>query len=249
MRARPAILVLDDLHWADDASLLLLRHLARSAADAPVLVLGTYRETEVHGDDPLSSALDELRRGPAFRSLSLRGLGDEAVAELIRGRGADLADDAAHAVAERTEGNPFFVEEIVRHLDASGGELSVPESVKHLLRRRLRRLREPARRGVSAAAVLGREFHVDAVERVTGSDVDELLEALEEALSARVLVELPTAVGHFGFAHALIRETVYEDLSVARRARLHLRAGEALEQVHSDQLDQHAGLVAHHFME
>lgn len=248
-RTHPAILVLDDLHWADDPSLLLLRHVARSATDAPLLILGTYRETEVREDDALSSALAELRRARALESLSLAGLGVEDVAELIRGRGTEVPDDLARAVAERTEGNPFFVEEIVRHLAGGGVELAVPESVKDLLRRRLKRLGEPARRALSAAAVLGREFDLDTLERVAGSGGDELLEAMDEALSERVLVESHDAVGRYAFAHALIRETIYEQLAAARRARLHLRAGEALEELHGERLDEHAGQLAHHFVQ
>lgn len=248
-RTHPAILVLDDLHWADEASLLLLRHVARAAADASLLILGTYRETEVHEDDPLSLALSELRRARVLESVSVGGLGAEDVAVLIRGRGADVPDELARVVADRTEGNPFFVEEIVRHLDGESGQLAVPESVKDLLQRRLRRLGEAARRALSAAAVLGREFDLDALERLTGGDTEELLEAIDEALAERVLVEVPDIVGRCAFAHALIRETVYEQLSAARRARLHLRAGETLEQLYPKRLDEHAGLLAHHYVQ
>ena len=247
--AHPAILVLDDLHWADEASLLLLRHVARAAADAPLLILGTYRETEVHEDDPLSLALAELRRARALESVSVDGLGVEDVAVLIRGRGADVPDEQARVVADRTEGNPFFVEEIVRNLDGDSGQLAVPESVKDLLQRRLRRLGDPARRALSAAAVLGREFDLDALERLTGGDKEELLEAIEGALAEHVLVEVPDIAGRCAFAHALIRETIYEQLSAARRARLHLRAGEALEELYPDRLDEHADLLAHHYVQ
>ncbi len=247
-RTHPAILVLDDLHWADDASLLLLRHVARTATDVPLLIIGTYRETEVHEDDPLSSALAELRRARALQSLSLSGLHADDVAALVRGLGAEVPDELARAVARRTEGNPFFVEEIIRHLDA-GEELAVPDSVKDLLRRRLRRLAEPARRALGAAAVLGREFDLDTLERVTGGEGEELLEAMDQSLFEHVLVEVPDVVGRFAFSHALTRETIYEQLSAARRARLHRRAGEALEHLHAARLDEHADQLAHHFVQ
>ena len=247
--SHPAILVLDDLHWADDASLLLVRHVARVAADAPLLILGTYREMEVREDDPLLSTLAELRRARALESVSLGGLGADEVAVLIRERGADISEELARSVAQRTEGNPFFVEETIRHLDAHGGQLAVPESVKDLLRRRLQRTAEPARHALSAAAVLGREFDLDALELMIGADSKELLEAIEESLSEHVLIEVGDTIGRFGFAHALIRETVYEQLSAVRRARLHRRAGEVLEQLHAARLDEHADQLAHHYVQ
>jgi class 3 adenylate cyclase len=243
----PTILVLDDLQWADDASLLLIRHVARAAVDVPLLIVGTYRETELHADDALSAVLAELRRARAVEVLPLRGLEAADVAVLIRGLGADLPHAGADAVAQRTEGNPFFIEEMVRHLDA-GGELGLPESVKDLVRRRLQGLGDPASRAIRAAAVLGREFDLSALERMVDADGDDLLEALDEALATSVLVEVSDAVARFAFSHALIRETVYEQLSTARRARLHLRAGTALEQLHGRQLDDHAEQLAHHFV-
>ena len=144
-RDRPLILVLDDLHWADSPSLLLLRHVARSTRDAPLLILGTYRETEVDHDHPLAAALADLRRSRALATLTLAGLDTGDVAALIRERGAQLGDDLVSDVAQRTEGNPFFVEEVVRQVDG-GLPPSVPESVKDLLLRRLRGLDEAARR-------------------------------------------------------------------------------------------------------
>jgi AAA ATPase domain/Adenylate and Guanylate cyclase catalytic domain len=140
--SRPLILVLDDLHWADDSTLTLLGHVARAVGDAPLLILGTYRETEVPEGHPLSAALSELRRTRALTAVSLGGLDTDHVAVLIQERGAHLAEGVVHAVAHRTEGNPFFVEEVVRHI-GSGFELALPESVKDLLLRRLRRLGAP----------------------------------------------------------------------------------------------------------
>jgi len=244
--SRPAILVLDDLQWADAPSLLLLRHLARSIGDAPLLVLGTYRELEVHEGDPLAAAIAELRRARAVQRLPLEGLAPDAVAELIRGRGVELGPDAVRAVAERTDGNPFFVEEVVRQPEG-GLRDGVPDSVKDLLLRRMRQLDELHRAALAAAAVLGVEFELSALERVTGVDGDALLQAMDEAVAEGVLVESPDAIGRYAFAHALIRETVYDQLSATRRARLHLRAAEALEALHADRLDDLAAVLAYHF--
>jgi class 3 adenylate cyclase len=248
--AHPAILVLDDLQWADDASLLLLRHVVRATGDAPLLIVGTYRDTEVLEDDALSSALAQLRRARVLESVSLRGLDAEDVAVLIRERGAELSSELTSAVAERTEGNPFFVEEIIRDAGV-GGEVAVPDSVKDLLRRRLRQLGEDTKRTLAAAAVLGRQFDVDVLERMAAADDDddETLDALDAALSAQVLVDVPDVVGRFAFSHALIRETVYEQVSAARRPGLHQRAGEALQELRAAQPDAHAAQLAQHFAE
>ena len=245
---RPAILVLDDLHWADEASLQLLRHVARSVTDVPLLILGTYRATEIGEEGALFAALAELRRARAVEAVSLGGLDPGAVATLIRGKGADVPDALAQTVAERTEGNPFFVEEIVRHLEEAGEETAVPDSVKDLLLRRLRRLGEPARAALVAAAVLGREFDLEALEQMTGTDEDELLEALDEALAAHVLAEVRGQAGRFSFVHELIRETIFDQLSAARLARLHRKAAEALEELYAGRLDERAAELAHHWV-
>ena len=245
-RGRPTILVLDDLQWADAPALLLLRQLARALEDAPLLVLGTYRELEVREDDPLAGAIAELRRARVLEQVSLAGLAPDAVAELVRERGISLGPGALRAVTDRAEGNPFFVEELVRRPEAEL-EAGVPESVKDLLLRRVRRLDELERAALAAAAVLGAEFELDALERVTGLDSEALLEAMDDALAESVLVETPDAIGRYRFAHALIRETVDNQLSATRRARLHRRAGEALEALHADALDDVAAALAHHF--
>ncbi len=245
--SRPTILVLDDVHWADSSTLVLLRYVARAVGAAPLLILGTYRETEVPEGHPLSDTLAELRRARALTMVSLAGLDTDHVAVLIQDRGAQLAEGVVHAVARRTEGNPFFVEEVVRHIDGDL-ELVLPESVKDLVVRRLRRLDAPARQALAASAVLGPEIELDVLARVLEATTDELLESMDLALTERVLVESPDAIGHYGFAHALIRETIYERLSVTRRARLHERAGQALEALRADRLDRYAEQLAHHFV-
>ena len=245
--SRPTILVLDDVHWADASTLMLLRYVARAVGEAPLLILGTYRETEVPEGHPLSDTLAELRRARALTMVSLAGLDTDHVAVLIQDRGAQLAEGVVHAVARRTEGNPFFVEEVVRHIDGDL-ELVLPESVKDLLLRRLRRLDDPARQALAASAVLGPEIELDVLARVLEASADELLESMELALAERVLVESPDAIGRYGFAHALIRETIYERLSATRRARLHQRAGQALEALRADRLDRYAEQLAHHFV-
>jgi class 3 adenylate cyclase len=248
----PLVLVLDDLHWADPPTLLLLRHLVRATEDTGLLILGTFRETEVDESHPLAPALAELRRARALQTLSLGGLAEDAVATMISSRsGQAPSAEVARSIVDRTQGNPFFVEEFLR--DAAVGEdirealIRVPDSVKDLLLRRLRRLGEEVKRLLTFAAVSGREFELDLLARVSGAPADEVAEALEEAIGAHILEESSRSIGHYTFAHALIREAIYEGVSLTRRAHLHRQIGEAIESVWSDRIDEHASELANHF--
>jgi len=248
---RPLVLFLDDLHWADQSSLLLLRHLARSAKSAPLMVLGTYRPVEVGDEHPLAEALAELRRARAVERLSLSGLGEGEVAELIAGRtGLEAPSGFVRRVAERSEGNPFFIEELLHDVDAesdwsvaAGG---VPDSVRDLLLRRLRGLGDDCRQALSVAAVAGREFELDVLERVLEHPRDRLIDLIEEAIDADILVELAQTVGRLSFSHALFRETIYEQLSATRKATIHGRIAAAIE-APTDRPDERAGTLAYHY--
>ena len=249
---RPLVLFLDDLHWADQSSLLLLRHLARSAKDAPLMVLGTYRPVEVGDEHPLAEALAELRRSRAVERLSLSGLGEGEVAELIMGRtGQQAPRGFVRRVAERSEGNPFFIEELLHDVGAesdwnaaAGG---VPDSVRDLLLRRLRGLGDDCRQALSVAAVAGRDFELDVLERVLEHPRDRLIDLIEEAIDADVLVELAQSVGRLSFSHALFRETIYEQLSATRKAAIHGRIAAAIEAAPTDRPDERAGTLAYHY--
>jgi DNA-binding SARP family transcriptional activator/tetratricopeptide (TPR) repeat protein len=244
------ILALDDLHWADTPTLLLLRHVVRETERAPVLVLGTYRETEVDQAHPLAAALAELRRERVVTRVHIDGLEEEEVAALISDQARLEADpELTRAVYERTEGNPFFVEELLRHLEdgESLATIAVPEGVKDLLQRRLRRLDETCGRLLMIASVVGRTFELDVLERVSGLPGETIAERLEQAIAASVVNEAPEAIGRYAFAHALIRDAVYEQLSATRRAHLHRRVGEALASARAGRLDEHAAVLARHF--
>jgi DNA-binding SARP family transcriptional activator/class 3 adenylate cyclase len=249
---RPLVLFLDDLHWADQSSLLLLRHLARSAKSAPLMVLGTYRPVEVGEEHPLAEALAELRRSRTVERLSLSGLGEGEVAELIAGRVAQQAPRGfVLRVAERSEGNPFFIEELLHDVGAEtdwdAAASSVPDSVKDLLLRRLRGLGDDCRKALSVAAVAGREFELYVLERVLEHPRDRLIDLVEEAIDADVLVEPSQSVGLLSFAHALFRETIYEQLSATRKAALHGRIAAAIEEEPADRPDERAGILAYHY--
>jgi class 3 adenylate cyclase len=249
---RPTILVLDDLHWADDASLLLLRYVVRATPRARLMVLGTYRKTELEPGGDLAAALAELRRARAAHELELTGLAASEVAELIATQSEEETGARfARRVAERTDGNPFFIEELLRYVDADErlepDELDIPASVKDLLARRLARLGEDARRALTVAAVAGREFEAVVVQRVMELSEEQLLDLLEAAVRQQVLVEETGVVGRFRFSHPLIRETIYEEISQTRRGLLHRRLAEALEGLHASRLSDYAGALAYHY--
>ncbi len=257
-RSAPVLLVLDDLQWADRPTLLLLRHLARATSPARLLILGAYRASERRGDT-FTSALTELRRDQLASQLDIRGLGEAETAELVRLRAGETPSRAfARAMYEKTEGNPFFVEEIVRHLieagvhagSASASELQrfgLPEGVKQVIAWRLGRLEPPAIEMLRVAAVIGRDVDAALLERVVLLAEDEFLSALDEALAAGLLVESDEHPGSYVFSHALIRETLYEGMSVPRRARVHKRVGEAIEAAQGRRQGRYLPELAYHF--
>jgi DNA-binding SARP family transcriptional activator len=236
----PVMLVLDDLQWADRPTLLLLRHIARVPGHGRVLVLGAYRATEAHSAG-FTAALAELRRERLITRIELLGLGEAETAELVELRsGITPSASFSRALYNETEGNPFFVEEIVRHLADAGvqpdhagarvlGHFGLPEGVKDVIARRLARLDTEATEWLRVAAVIGRDFDAELLEQVVSLDEEGFLNALDAALEAGLVVESPAHPGRYSFSHALIRETLYDGMSVPRRARMHRRVGEALE--------------------
>ena len=261
----PVLLVLDDLHWAAKPTLLLLRHVLRSPEPLRLLVVGTYRDSEVGRGHPFSDLLAELRRDGGVERLALSGLDAAAVVAFIEAAaGHSLDDEEAQElprmVWRETEGHPFFVAEVLRHLSESGAieqrdgrwvlradldELRIPEGVRDVVGRRLSHLSEPTNRLLAVAAVVGLEFEPAVIERAGGVGEDELLTALEEATLARLLVEVPGP--RYRFAHALVRATLYDELTGARRLALHRRVGEAIESLHGRALDDYLPALAHHW--
>src|SRR5262249_22409740 len=251
---RPLVLVLDDLHAADQPSLLLLQFLARELAESRLLVVGAYRNIDPVPTDPLTGTLTELAREPVTRTLRLPGLGKEDVAHFIELTSGDAAGrEFVAAIHEETEGNPLFVGEIVRLLAAEGRldgvespRLTIPESVRDVIARRLRRLSDECNRMLVLASVLGREFGVVALARACGVTEDHLLETLDEAMTARVVSDVPGTTRRLRFAHVLMRDTLYEGLTSARRVRLHRSAVEALEALYGKDSGPHLAELAYH---
>ena len=221
-----------------------------------MLLLGTYRETELEPGHSLLELVGDVRREGLLKRLDLGGLAEPEVAELVAALGVNGAEPAfVRALHGETEGNPFFIEEVVRHLreserelhaDISLTEAGVPDGVREVTARRLRRLDPESRQALQFAAVIGREFDYDVLEAVAPIHDDALIAALDDGVDARVLRETGR-VGRYAFTHALVRATLYDGLSRLRRARLHGRVGEAIVRLRGSDLDPYLPQLAFHF--
>ena len=264
----PVILVLDDVHWADKPSLLLLRHIFRAGTPMRLLVLATYRDTDLDRTHPLADVLAHLRREPGVTRLDLEGLDEAEVMALMEtaaGHDLDAPGVAlARAVQHETEGNPFFVGEVLRHLAESGTivqrdgrwtsdttleEAGIPEGIREVVGRRLSLLSDPTNRALAIAAVIGAQFDLVTIEGAGGPAGDELFDALDEAVQHSIIREVPDAVGRYTFAHALVRSSLYEELTTNRRVRMHWQVGQAIETRNAHRIDQHLDELAYHFAE
>ena len=219
------VLVIDDLHWADQPTLRLIRYLLRAPRPASLLLLGTCREGEVPAEHPLATLLADLERDELVSRIALPALSEPEVAAMMSTR-----TEAAGEVHRLTGGNPFFVRQLVRHLDETGADLTeaeVPAGVVEVVRRRLARLRPAAQQGLIVAAVIGRAFDLEVVASVLDTSEPALLADLEHAAAGRLITEL--APGRFAFTHDLVRHAVYGQIGPSRRARLHGWVAAALE--------------------
>jgi DNA-binding CsgD family transcriptional regulator len=248
-RDRPALLVVEDGHWADAASLLLLRHFARAPGSARVLLAATFRDTEPDLPEAFSAALAELRRSDDVIRLRVEGLSLEEIAEFVRAAvgGGDVVGvaEVARAIHDLTGGNAFLVGELWRALSETGAveidacgvatvtrppaELASPESVREVVSQRLARLEPATTDLLEVAATAGSEFDLETVRRAAGLDEPQLLGALDEAVRSGMIEELPGRELPCRFTHELVRRALYDRLSRIRRAELHLRVAEALE--------------------
>ncbi|MEA2182421.1 MAG: hypothetical protein QOF69_1606, partial [Solirubrobacteraceae bacterium] len=246
-RTRPMLLILDDLHWADKATLLVLRQVIRSAGEAPMLVLGTYRDTE--RGDALLDALADLHREHVLHRISLTGLDEGNASELIEqisDRG--VSSQLSKTLWEECRGNPFFLEEMLRHqrFAGEGGPDALPHAVADVIGRRLARLSPEACMILEIACVAGNRFSIEVLERLGELSEDILDTVLCETIEAHLIEEVPGVYGRFCFEHALIRQTLYERLTQTRRARLHLRVAQALEDQSTDDVSRLAELAYHY---
>jgi tetratricopeptide (TPR) repeat protein len=259
-KVQPLVFVLDDLHAADAPSLVLLRFLAGELADAHILIVGAYRDEELERDHALTETLAELGREQVTRNIRLLGLSQPDVAQFIDATaGIAPPESLVVAVHNETEGNPLFVVEVIGFL-ASEGQLrasvgspptrvAIPPRIREVIGRRLNRLSEDCTRILTLASVIGREFDLLALERASELSRLELLEALEEPVTARVVTQVPGALGRLRFSHALVRDVLYDGLTSLRRVQLHRQIGEMLEALYEGNAEPHLAELAHHFIE
>jgi DNA-binding SARP family transcriptional activator/tetratricopeptide (TPR) repeat protein len=252
--SRSILLVLDDLHAADASSLLLLQFIARQLGSTRMLLLCAYRDVDPIPGQTLTALLAEVAREPVTRRLSLGGLSEREVAEYLELTASEMASpELVAALHEETEGNPLFVAETVRLLTVEGvgaesaaATVAIPQSVRDVIARRLTHLSDECNRVLVLASVLGREFALDALARLSGVSEEELLDMLDEAMAARVVSDVPGGPGRLRFAHVLFRDTLYEGLTTVRRVRIHRHAIEAIETLYGDEPGPHLAELAHH---
>jgi class 3 adenylate cyclase/DNA-binding winged helix-turn-helix (wHTH) protein len=254
---KPVILVVDDLQWADPATLRLMEFVAADLGRAPVLLVVTVRPLTADAPIELVDCLGELARQPGAVRIDLSGLGLDDVTRWLDHRTGGSSDPAvAQQILERTGGNPFFVGEVVELLACDGRlddpevarSAAVPAAVQDVVRRRVSRLPPDTQQLLAAASVHGRLFDADVVGEVVGASVLDVLDLLEPALDSGLVAE-GDRPGRFQFSHALVAETLANELSSARRARLHAATAMALVRLRAGDLDVRAAEVAHHALE
>jgi DNA-binding SARP family transcriptional activator/tetratricopeptide (TPR) repeat protein len=260
----PVLIVLDDLQWANKPTMLMLRHVLRQSGLANTMIAGLYRDTET--SDVLTDTLADLRRSPLVQRIALGGFDTDGVISYLEALGSEELSEEGREFAKRlvdeTGGSPFFVREVVFHLVDIGviarvGEnwtatvsldhFELPASVREVIGRRHGRLSEGARNALSLASVIGQTFTLSLLERANGLRGEELLNALEEAVDNGMIRDVPGAPGAYTFTHGLIRRTLYDALSVLRRARIHRRVAEAMEATATDSSD-HVAEIAMHYL-
>ena len=258
----PLVLVLDDLHWADRGTIAMLRHVARFVANERLLLVGAYRDVELDRQHPLADALGALRRETNFERILLKGLETSHVSAMLSTLAEDAVPDAlVEAISAETDGNPFFIREVLLHLMETGAlvrrdggwandidieELGIPEGVRQVIGRRLSRLSEPANRLLTAASAFNAGFQFSIITKVADLDEPAALDAIDEALEAQIL-RPGGAVETYDFVHASIRHTLYGELNPSRQVRLHRRVAEAMEEVYGAEAAEHAPEIAYQY--
>lgn len=260
----PLVVILDDLHWADQPSLALLTSVARRLSEMPVVVLGTYRNMELDLHRPLAATLDELLRHRLAERITLKRLSEEGVEMMLtRLAGSPPPRELVRIIYNESDGNAFFVEELFRHLceengllDGAGnwrsdvplGEIDVPEGVRLVIGRRLERLDDASMKVLTVAALLGRTFEYELLVKTAGAEEDAVLDAIERAQRLTLISPLGSLPSEtrFEFVHELIRQTLIGGMSLPRRQRLHLKVAEAMEDLYDGSLAERATEILNH---
>jgi tetratricopeptide (TPR) repeat protein len=263
-RTRSYLFILEDLHWAEESTLALLFHLANRVAQLPVVIIGTYRDGYSENNPALVRTLEELIR-LGIRPLKLGGLSKDDIAQMLHGLSqGQVPESLVNVIFEESQGNPFFVEEMYRHLfeegkvfDAAGqfrtditiDESDVPENVRLIIGRRLERLDENEQRMLAAAAVIGRSFGFQLLTGICLIEVDELFAVIEKAQQMGIIV--PSSEGPekpFTFAHELVRQTLLAGITAPRRQQLHAGVADAIERLDPGAVSERAGEIADHLV-
>jgi len=265
-RETPLLVILDDLQWTDQSSLLLLHYLARGVYRESLLLLGAYRDAYIDDKHPLTPVLAELNRERLLRSVPLKRLSSDDVAEMIKRilEDDDISKDFCQLIYEKTMGNPFFVEEVIKSLKEEEvitrkekkweikevSRIEFPETVKSVIRNRISRLDEESQRVLTMASFVGKDFTFERLRGVVGVEEEKLLEIMEKLLKTGLIRQ---SVIHgediCSFADIIVRDVVYEEVSPLRRKRLHGVVAQALEKLYAEKVDEHLGELALHFLE
>ncbi|MBE0610234.1 MAG: AAA family ATPase, partial [Dehalococcoidia bacterium] len=261
---RGLVLALEDAHWADESTLLLVEHLSRRMDQVPIALMLTYRDAELEPGGPLARTIEQVSRHRPCELLSLQRIDPDGVAGVLAGlSGAQPPVPIVEAVYARTEGNPLFVIETYSYLAAEGkildgdgqwcrelplGESEIPQGVRLVIGRRLHRLSEDCRQALALAAIIGRTFDFDLLREVAGAEESKLLDAIDEARRAHLVID-GTDLGstHLVFTHELIRQVLISELSLPRRRSVHVRVARAIERLNAHRLAAHAGELAMHY--
>jgi tetratricopeptide (TPR) repeat protein len=262
---QPMLVVLEDLHDADKGTLEMLTHVSRNLAGARLLIVGTYRDVEVDRSHPLSAALAELRRVSTYGRVLLRGLNADEVRRMLEAIcGHAVPWSLAEAVHRQTEGNPLFVQEVVRYLVEEGLlarkegdwrptkdtplEMSIPEGLRDVIGKRLSLLSPECNQLLAVASVVGREFALETLKAVAGIDEDVFVSALKEGVRLSILEERSQkGMVRYRFTHAFFRQTLYEEMIAPQRLKLHQQVARSLETLYAKRLNEHATELAEHF--
>jgi len=262
----PLLVVLDDLQWTDQSSLLLLHYLARGVQKEPMLLLGTYRHTDIDEKHALSPVLTELNRERLLQPIRLRRMSQSDTLEMIKQilEQDDVPREFCELLYEKTGGNPFFIEETIKSLQEEEiifreenkwmikdtSRIEFPETVKRVIEARIGRLDEPSQHILTMASFLGKDFTFEALQGVMGFEEEKLLESMERILKTGLIKErIVRGEESYSFADVVVREVVHEEVSLLRHKKLHGVVGYALEKVYVDRIDEHLGELAYHFLE
>jgi tetratricopeptide (TPR) repeat protein len=262
---QPMMVVLEDLHDADKGTLDMLTHVSRHLAGTRLLIVGTYRDVEVDRSHPLSAALAELRRVSTYGRVLLRGLNADEVRRMLESITQESVPwGLAEAVHRQTEGNPLFVQEVIRYVAEEGLiarkeggwrptkdtplEMSIPEGLRDVIGKRLSLLSPECNQLLAVASVIGREFALETLKAVAGINEDAFVNALKEAVRLSVLEERSQrGLVRYRFTHAFFRQTLYEEMIAPQRLKLHRQVARSLETLYAKRLEEHATELAEHF--